>query len=567
MVPYTDKNLHKSAKIFVVGAGGIGCELLKNLVLTGFENLYVIDLDTIDVSNLNRQFLFQRQHVGQSKSICASNTVKLFNPNVNITTFHESVMSPKFNREFFKQFTVVMNALDNKAARTHVNRMCLAAGVPLVESGTGGYRGQVTLIKKGQYECYECQPKKASKSYPGCTIRNTPSEPIHCIVWSKHLFNQLFGEPDPDQDVSPDTADPEAVANAGEVAASKESETERKSTREWVQEIDYNADKILHKVFHDDIRYLLTMDKLWKSRKPPTPLDLASLKGSESNMDSNGASCYALKDQRPWSLEECVAVFRDSVRVLSERKEGFLTWDKDDSTAMDFVTASANIRASIFGIEQKSRFDVKGMAGNIITAIATTNAIIAGQIVLEGMKILREEWRRCTSTILQPNPTSRRKLIIPSPLVPPNPNCYACAEKPEVTVTLNTEMMTVGGFQERVLKKHLGMVAPDVEIDDGKGTILISSEEGETEENADKSLAIFGVTSHSRLKCDDFLQEYELVVNILHSATIGEGRGEDDGAEFVVSGSVPAPAPVPMVTAAASEEQGSSKGKYWSLIG
>ena len=81
---------------------------------------------------------------------------------------------------------------------------------------TGGYQGQVQVIKKGKYECYECNQKKSDvKTYPGCTIRNTPSEPIHCIVWGKHLFNQLFGEPDPDQDVSPDTADPEAVADAG----------------------------------------------------------------------------------------------------------------------------------------------------------------------------------------------------------------------------------------------------------------------------------------------------------------------------------------------------------------
>ena len=74
------------------------------------------------------------------------------------------------------------------AARNHVNRMCLAADIPLVESGTAGYLGQVTVIKKGMFECYECHPVAAQKTYPGCTIRNTPSEPIHCIVWSKHLF-------------------------------------------------------------------------------------------------------------------------------------------------------------------------------------------------------------------------------------------------------------------------------------------------------------------------------------------------------------------------------------------
>lgn len=89
---------------------------------------------------------------------------------------------------FFKKFNVVLNALDNRAARNHVNRMCLNAEVPLIESGTAGYNGQVELIKKGLTQCYECTPKATQKSFPGCTIRNTPSEPIHCIVWAKHLF-------------------------------------------------------------------------------------------------------------------------------------------------------------------------------------------------------------------------------------------------------------------------------------------------------------------------------------------------------------------------------------------
>ena len=66
-----------------------------------------------------------------------------------------------------------------------------------------------TPILQGVSECYECQPKPAAKTFPGCTIRNTPSEPIHCIVWAKHLFSQLFGEPDADNDVSPETEEEE----------------------------------------------------------------------------------------------------------------------------------------------------------------------------------------------------------------------------------------------------------------------------------------------------------------------------------------------------------------------
>ncbi|XP_035220002.1 SUMO-activating enzyme subunit 2-like [Stegodyphus dumicola] len=65
----TLKNEIKGSKLLIVGAGGIGCELLKTLVLTGFEDLHVIDLDTIELSNLNRQFLFHKQHIGRPKAI------------------------------------------------------------------------------------------------------------------------------------------------------------------------------------------------------------------------------------------------------------------------------------------------------------------------------------------------------------------------------------------------------------------------------------------------------------------------------------------------------------------
>src|SRR5579871_5080378 len=59
----------KAARILMVGAGGIGCELLKNLVLTGFGEIHIVDLDTIDLSNLNRQFLFRHEHIKKSKAL------------------------------------------------------------------------------------------------------------------------------------------------------------------------------------------------------------------------------------------------------------------------------------------------------------------------------------------------------------------------------------------------------------------------------------------------------------------------------------------------------------------
>jgi ubiquitin-like 1-activating enzyme E1 B len=65
-----------------------------------------------------------------------------FRPNARIVAHHDNVKDPKFDATFFSRFDVVLNGLDNMEARRHVNRMCLSAGVPLVESGTAGYLGQ-----------------------------------------------------------------------------------------------------------------------------------------------------------------------------------------------------------------------------------------------------------------------------------------------------------------------------------------------------------------------------------------------------------------------------------------
>lgn len=88
---------------------------------------------------------------------------------------------------------MVLNGLDNLDARKHVNRMCVAATVPLVESGTAGYAGQTSVHLPAQTACYECEPKSAPKTFAVCTIRATPEKPIHCVVWAKELFAGLFG--------------------------------------------------------------------------------------------------------------------------------------------------------------------------------------------------------------------------------------------------------------------------------------------------------------------------------------------------------------------------------------
>ncbi|XP_011198105.2 SUMO-activating enzyme subunit 2 [Bactrocera dorsalis] len=530
------ENVQKS-KILVVGAGGIGCEILKNLVLSGFPDIEIIDLDTIDLSNLNRQFLFHREHVGKSKAQVARESALQFNPDVNIKAYHDSILSTDYGVSFFKKFDIVLNALDNRAARNHVNRMCLHAEVPLIESGTAGYNGQVELIKKGLTQCYECTPKAKQKTFPGCTIRNTPSEPIHCIVWAKHLFNQLFGESVEDEDISPDMADPEAnTVDAEEKGESEDKEvaktipeTEtgnvaRVNTRQWAKDSSYDAATLFNKFFFDDINYLLSMANLWKERKAPTPLKWDNVLLKQDN--GEGVTAEGLKDttkhyHKVWSLAECATVFADCLKKLSasflKLDDGeSLVWDKDDQPAMDFVAACANIRAYIFEIGRKSRFEVKSMAGNIIPAIATTNAITAGVVVLQTFKVLQGQLDKCKSVYMRLRQNPRQQLLVPEKfLTAPNPNCIVCSSEPAVHIRIDTKRMRIKDFRDEVLIKTLNMVNPDV-VEPNKGIVVISSEEGETECNEEKLMSEMGIVDGVVLKCDDFFQNYELEVIVIH---------------------------------------------------
>lgn len=385
----------------MVGAGGIGCELLKNLVLTGFGQIHIVDLDTIDLSNLNRQFLFRQEHIKKSKALVAKEAAEKFNPSVKIVAHHANIKDVEFNVSWFRGFNVVFNALDNLDARRHVNKMCLAADVPLIESGTTGFNGQAQVIKKGVTACYDCTPKETPKSFPVCTIRSTPSQPIHCIVWGKsYLLNEIFGASE-DQSAFDHSEDAE---NAHEIEELKKESEELKKIREAAGTSEFPK-MLFDKVFNADIQRLRSVEDMWKSRTAPEPLSYDTLMAQAT--EAIGAKdAIIADDQRAWTLEESLVAFNDSLERLSKRSlelkkskkpsepEPIITFDKDDADTLDFVTASANIRSTVFGIERKSRFDVKQMAGNIIPAIATTNAIVAGLCVLESFKVLKGDYQQ-----------------------------------------------------------------------------------------------------------------------------------------------------------------------------
>ncbi|RVW48286.1 SUMO-activating enzyme subunit 2 [Vitis vinifera] len=523
------------------------------MIINLFVGIHMqIDMDTIEVSNLNRQFLFRQSHVGQSKAKVARDAVLRFRPHISITSYHANVKDPDFNVDFFKQFNVVLNGLDNLDARRHVNRLCLASDVPLVESGTTGFLGQVTVHVKGKTECYECQPKPTPKTYPVCTITSTPSKFVHCIVWAKDLlFAKLFGDKNQENDLNVRSSD----------AASSSQQAEDVFECQNDEGIDEYAKRIYDHVFGYNIGVALSNEETWKNRNRPKPLysrDVFPEEPSQQNgnMDKNCATddplsvsamaSLGLKNpQDIWSLLENSRIFLEALKLFFGKREkeiGNLSFDKDDQLAVEFVTAAANIRAASFGIPLHSLFEAKGIAGNIVHAVATTNAVIAGLIVIEAIKVLQRDANNYRMTYCLEHP-SRKMLLMPVEPFEPNKSCYVCSETP-LLLEVNTHRSKLRDFVEKIVKAKLGMNCPLImhgpallyEVGDDLDKDMAANYAA----NLEKVLSELPspVTGGTMLTVEDLQQEFTCNINIKHREEFDEEK-EPDG--MLLSGWTQAP--------------------------
>lgn len=187
-----------SLNVFLVGSGAIGCEMLKNFALEGLGSkgkIIVTDNDSIEKSNLNRQFLFRPKDVGHNKSEVAAKAAIEMNPDLEgrITSLIDKV-GPEtehiFNDEFWSGLDLVTNALDNVEARAYVDRKCVFYRKPLLESGTLGTKGNTQVVVPNLTESYSSSRDPPEKGIPLCTLRSFPSKIDHTIAWAKTLVFQ-----------------------------------------------------------------------------------------------------------------------------------------------------------------------------------------------------------------------------------------------------------------------------------------------------------------------------------------------------------------------------------------
>ena len=333
----------KNPNILLVGAGGIGCEIIKSLAIDGCYSISVIDFDTISLSNLSRQFFYSEEDIGKEKSLTlAENAMKRY-PNLKVNGISGNVLDENINPEFIRQFAFVSCGVDNIDARIRISALCVITRTPFIDCASSGKNAQSVPTLPYHTACYVCSPVAApSGPKVTCTIRSTPQSMEHCSAWSFHLFNAVFSGEGSNDVISVDNRDPQILFD---------------------------------NVFTKRIEELREKKDLWKSREPPTPLHFTA--------KPNHEPITRVMDQ--WTIEESVGVFTDVVMRLQPPQ----VFDKDEEDHLAFTTAAANLQAHAFHINKSvSMFENKGLVAVVVPALATTNAIISGVAVAQMKQML-----------------------------------------------------------------------------------------------------------------------------------------------------------------------------------
>ena len=146
-----------AAHALIIGAGGLGSPAALYLASAGVGTITLVDDDTVDLTNLQRQILHTTERIGQAKVVSGQKTLRDINPGINIVALKERVSGERLN-ELVGQASVVLDCSDNFATRHAINRACVAKRVPLVSGAAIKFDGQISVFdaRSGSAPCYAC---------------------------------------------------------------------------------------------------------------------------------------------------------------------------------------------------------------------------------------------------------------------------------------------------------------------------------------------------------------------------------------------------------------------------
>jgi len=192
------QKLVKDSRVLIIGVGGLGCEIAKNLSMLGVGHLDLVDLDIIEHSNLNRQILFTNAKLGEPKAVVAARKLREINPNITVIGYHTSL--ERLDPSLYYNADVIIGGLDSMNARLNLNAQSIRFRKPLVDGGVSGYYGHVYTIFPYKNACYECNPLPVLENdeMAACTVVGIPRKRIHCVFKGDMAFKEKFErEPNP----------------------------------------------------------------------------------------------------------------------------------------------------------------------------------------------------------------------------------------------------------------------------------------------------------------------------------------------------------------------------------
>jgi ubiquitin-activating enzyme E1 len=408
----------------------------------GHGQVWVTDPDLIERSNLNRQFLFRNTDIGKMKSDAAAAAVVKINPELRIVP-HSNRLGPEtediYHDEFYQALSGVCNALDNVPARLYSDAQCVRYCVPLLESGTRGAVAHMQIIIPELTDSYASRQDAPERGIPMCTLHHFPSSITHTCMWARDRFGGLF-ENDPatvntfvDGAVNIDTMLRDDINTLGGILHAVESffitetVTNAEDCARWArlkfEEFFNHSIRDLQAQFPED-HIGEDHQPFWGGARrfpspceydPSDPLHVAFVQAAAVLR----ARVFGISIEKPESIAEMAgnvlvpewvasevrleqgepnadihAIIDDQI----ERLRGFIGCgrrfvpevfekDNDENSHIDFIAATANIRAANYSIEQADALEIKKIAGHIIPAIATTTAMICGFVALEMYKV------------------------------------------------------------------------------------------------------------------------------------------------------------------------------------